>query len=314
MKEQVTPGIYQSLASLYFFSITSIPIVDISPFLDEEVSQEMMNQVVEAMREACTTCGFFYLLGHGIFEEDCKSAMGKSFRGYEPPALQMHQEGLLPDTKEGFILGCEIPADAPEAGTFHTGPNQWPESIPMMEYHSKMIEMVKVVVKILALGLPDQWNCSPDVFDEMTHNPSAPLRLLHYASQPLKCENQYGVGDHTDFGNVSVLLQEEGRDGLEAFYPPTHVWVPVPALEHSYVINIGNMMQKWTGGYYKSARHRVINHKTKSQYITPFSMNGNLGLKCRALDGSGTETVIGDHIRQRLVETIGGEAGKKLGY
>ena len=102
---------------------TAIPTVDISPFLDENASPEAKQQVVDAMRDACTTFGFFYLVGHGIPEEDRRmilncaklyfslpkedkmetwigKAMGRSFRGYEPPALQVHQEGLLPDTKE----------------------------------------------------------------------------------------------------------------------------------------------------------------------------------------------------------------------
>ena len=102
---------------------TSIPTVDIGPFLDGQAAQEAKDAVVAAMRHACSTFGFFYLVGHGIPEEDrlqilkCTKryfdlpmeekmetwigkAIGRSFRGYEPPALQVHQEGLLPDTKE----------------------------------------------------------------------------------------------------------------------------------------------------------------------------------------------------------------------
>ena len=101
----------------------SIPTVDISPFLSNDASSEALSDVVEAMRHACTTYGFFYLVGHGIQEEDRQKtldsakrffslpeeekmdvwigkAMGRSFRGYEPPSLQIHKEGLLPDTKE----------------------------------------------------------------------------------------------------------------------------------------------------------------------------------------------------------------------
>ncbi|GIK04412.1 hypothetical protein Aspvir_008495 [Aspergillus viridinutans] len=322
---------------------TSIPTVDMSPWLDEHASPAAKDEVVNSMRNACSTFGFFYLVGHGIPEEDRQAvlectrkyfalpmedkmetwigkAMGRSFRGYEPPALQVHQEGLLPATKEGFIIGRETPADAPEAGTFHTGPNQWPKAlrdeefrIPLMEYHSKMIEMVKVILRILARGLPEEWNCPPDVFDELTVEPSAPLRLLYYPPQSVKHANQFGVGEHTDFGNVSVLLQEEGTEGLEVLYPPTQTWVPVPVKAHSYVINMGDMMQKWTAGYYRSATHRVVNSSTKGRYSAPFFMNGNLDLRCHALDGSGEATVIGDHIRRRLMETIGGEAGRKLG-
>lgn len=251
-----------------------------------------------------------------------------------------------------------MPADAPEAGTFSTGPNLWPKSlpdddfrIPLMDYHGKMLELVAVLLKNLARGLPQAWNCSPNVFDELNVKPSAPMRLLHYKPQAVKKRSIWRyelslfslpllslylsafpslcvsiaipeapssslyltsavVDDHTDFGNVSVLLQEEGTEGLEVWYPPTETWIPVPVKPHSYVINMGDMMQKWTAGYYRSARHRVVNHSTKPRYSAPFFLNGNL--VCRALDGSGVETTVGEHVRQRLVETIGGEAGKKL--
>lgn len=108
------------------------------------------------------------------------------------------------------------------------------------------------------------------------------------------------------------MLQEEGTEGLEVFYPTTETWIPVPVKDNSYVINMGDMMQKWTAGYYRSARHRVVNHSTRPRHSVPFFFNGNLDFKCRTLDGSGVETVVGEHIRQRLIETIGGEAGKKL--
>jgi isopenicillin N synthase-like dioxygenase len=119
------------------------------------------------------------------------------------------------------------------------------------------------------------------------------------------------VADHTDFGCVSILLQEAGTDGLEVFYPPTGTWVPVPVIPEGFVINMGDMMQKYTGGYYRSARHRVLTNREKHRHSIAFFLNGNLKLKARSLDGSGIETVVGDHIRQRLIETMG-ETGNLL--
>ena len=104
-------------------SIGTIPTVDISAFVDPNASPEAQQQVVDAVQDACTTYGFFYLVGHGVSPEDQKQALdcaklfftlsmeekmevwigkclGKSHRGYEPPGIQIHQEGLLPDTKE----------------------------------------------------------------------------------------------------------------------------------------------------------------------------------------------------------------------
>jgi len=128
----------------------------------------------------------------------------------------------------------------------------------------------------------------------------------------LRTSGSSTVGEHTDFGNVSVLLQQEGTEGLEVLYPPTKTWIPVPVKQHSYVINMGDTMQRLTAGYYRSALHRVVNHNTKPRYSAPFFFNDNLDWKSRSLDGSEVETVVGEHIRQRLMETIGSEAGKKL--
>ena len=123
--------------------------------------------------------------------------------------------------------------------------------------------------------------------------------------------NMLVVGDHTDFGGITVLLQQPGTEGLEVWYPPTESWISVPVKEGSYVINIGDMLQKWTGGYYSSARHRVISFVAKPRYSVPFFLNGNLKLKVTSLDGSGVETIVGEHIRQRLIDTMG-ESGKAL--
>ncbi|KAI0010263.1 Clavaminate synthase-like protein [Xylariaceae sp. FL0662B] len=316
----------------------AIPTVDISPFTDPNASPAAKRAVVEAMSHACSTYGFFYLAGHGVTPAqqkktlDCAKrffelskeermevwigkCMGKSFRGYEPPGIQTHQEGLLPDIKEAFIIGAEVPADDPDAGTFSTGPNLWPKQIPdeefripIMEYQATMLELTKTLLKILALGLPKAWGCPPDVMDEFAVNPSMPMRLLHYAPQQVLDQRQFGVGDHTDFGGIAVLLQEMNTKGLEVWYPPTETWIPVPPKENTYVINMGDMMQKWTGGFYRSARHRVLTSGNTHRYSVPFFLNGQLKLKVSTLDGSGVQTVVGEHIRQRLIDTMGDSA------
>lgn len=119
------------------------------------------------------------------------------------------------------------------------------------------------------------------------------------------------VADHTDFGCVSIILQEPETTGLEVYYPPAQTWVPVPVVEDAFVVNMGDMMQKYTGGYYRSARHRVLTNRNKDRHSVAFFLNGNLKLNAKALDGSGVETVVGEHIRGRLIETMGA-TGKLL--
>ncbi|KXT00050.1 hypothetical protein AC578_4874 [Pseudocercospora eumusae] len=319
----------------------SIPTIDISPFLADD-SSPAAAEVVASVRDACREYGFFYLMGHGVPEEkrqevlECTrkfaslseeekmevwvgKCMGKSFRGYEPPALQLHQEGLLPDTKEAFIFGREVRADEPDAGTFSTGPNLWPRALrdeefrlPLMAYHERMLQLTGQLSRILGRGLPKEWKCGANVFDALLPKPSAPMRLLHYKPQEKRIENQFGVGDHTDFGCISVLLQQENTEGLEVFHPRSQTWIPVPVKAGSYVINMGDMMQRLTNGYYRSARHRVLTNTT-TRLSAPFFLNGNLDHKWRALDGSSDEEMtIGGWVRQRLADTIGGEAGAKL--
>lgn len=99
-----------------------------------------------------------------------------------------------------FIIGHEVPEDDPDCGTFSTGPNLWPKSlpeadfrIPIMDYQARMVELVKVLLRILARGLPQEWNCPPDVLDALAeNNPSIPMRLLHYGPQPIRDERQFG--------------------------------------------------------------------------------------------------------------------------
>ncbi len=119
------------------------------------------------------------------------------------------------------------------------------------------------------------------------------------------------VGDHTDFGCVSILLQEMGTKGLEVWYPPTKTWIPVPVMENAYVINMGDTMHRWTAGHYRSARHRVVNYSSKERNSVAFFLNGNLNMKVKPLDGSGEETGLGEYIRSRLADTMG-ENGKFL--
>lgn len=117
------------------------------------------------------------------------------------------------------------------------------------------------------------------------------------------------VAEHTDFGGITILLLQKGTAGLEVWYPPAEKWIHLPVQRGAFVVNMGDLMQRWTAGYYRSARHRVISPVgDQHRYSVPFFVNGNLKLKCTALNGSGLETVVGEHIRQRLIETMGENA------
>lgn len=99
------------------------------------------------------------------------------------------------------MVGREVPLDDPDCGTFSTGPNLWPSSLPkekfqdrIMAYQGRMLALVKNILAILAQGLPKEWECSPTVFDSLLEKTSIPMRLLHYRPVPSQLEDARQFG------------------------------------------------------------------------------------------------------------------------
>ncbi|KAJ5726252.1 uncharacterized protein N7483_007609 [Penicillium malachiteum] len=304
-----------------------IPLIDVSPFTIKGASEAEKEKVVAQVRDACRKYGFFQIVGHGIASElqakvlECaktffdlsaeekqkvgmEHAIGESNRGFEVIGGQKLQYDAFPDLKEGIYFGAEIDNDDPRAGTFLQGPNLWPEELPekefrmpIMEYHEKLLDLSQAILQILALGLP----YPPDIFDEITKSAAGTVKLLHYPPQRSTDLQQLGAGAHTDFGSITLLLQQPDQTGLEVFYPPSKSWIPVPAVPGRYIVNIGDLLDGWTRGEYRSAVHRVINKTDHHRYSVPFFYDGNLSYKLRPLDGTSDEMAmtVEEHLRKK---------------
>lgn len=92
-----------------------------------------------------------------------------------------------------------MPLDDPDCGSFSTGPNLWPSSLPkekfqdrIMAYQKRMLKLVETILGILAQGLPKDWGCPPDVFNSLLNQPSIPMRFLHYGPVEVQHELQFG--------------------------------------------------------------------------------------------------------------------------
>lgn len=288
-----------------------LPVVDISPYL-RDPNSDAARKVISDVRAACTSTGFFQLVGHGIspalqqcvfdaaskffaLPTDVKSrCVNVGFRGYDAMASQSYEPGVLPDLKEGFITGTDIPPDDPRvlSRRFFMGPNAWPPSEllpetdfrrPIEEYYRAMLQLCWVVLDIVAATLP----YGPHVFDEFKGNdPACPLRLLHYppalAPDAVK-GRQLGSSAHTDFGAITLLLQDD-HPGLEVQERETGKWIGVPPRKDAYVVNLGDMISRITRDHYKSSVHRVINKNLNDRYSVVFFFDGNLDYKLRPLD------------------------------
>jgi len=94
-----------------------------------------------------------------------------------------------------------------------------------------------------------------------------------------------------------------GLRGSKFSIPQRKEWIPVPATENSFVVNIGDLLEIWTGGFYRSAVHMVINTGVKHRYSAPFFYNGNMDLRFTPLNGAQGETTVETHIRGKLSAT-----------
>ncbi|KAI1134116.1 Clavaminate synthase-like protein [Hypoxylon sp. FL0543] len=288
-----------------------IPTIDISPYLEDPSSAASVG-VVDEVRRACVSSGFFQIVNHGVPKElrDNVIKAAETFfalpleekkklrppvlknRGYEVIGSQALQEGCLPDLKEGFYVGQHIPPEDPrsQAHPYLIGPNIFPRGlpdealkIPTEAYYDAAFALSCKVMQILARGLP----YGDDVFAPfVSGDPVCAVRLLHYPPQdPSADERQLGAGAHTDFGAITLLLQDSSG-GLEVLDHSTNTWVPVAPDPDAYVVNIGDMLALWTKDAYKSTVHRVVNRGGRHRYSVPFFFDGNTDVELAPLDGS----------------------------
>jgi isopenicillin N synthase-like dioxygenase len=276
----------------------SIPVVDLTGAGGATAAQA--KSVASAIHRACRETGFFYVANHGVpqplvdtqFEwakrlfdlpAEQKRAMhmnrSPSTAGYEPIGGQRLDsqdagaEVAPPDLKESFYCGMELPDDHPLAQ--HRlrgfGHNQWPANMPgfreqMLAYRKAMNELGDRLLSLLAtsLELPADW------FVPFFDMPVAILRLIKYPPHPANAAaNQIGAGAHTDWGGVTLLAQDD-VGGLEV-RNATGDWIQAPPLRGTFVINLGDLMARWTNGIYNSNMHRVKNNSSgRDRYSVPY--------------------------------------------
>jgi isopenicillin N synthase-like dioxygenase len=157
----------------------------------------------------------------------------------------------------------------------------------------------------LSLGLPEA------AFAAFCQDPMAILRLLHYPPQPPSDPGQ-GAGAHTDFGALTILLQDQ-TGGLEVHDRALDAWTPAPPLAGAYVVNLGDLIARWTNDRYRSTPHRVVNRSGRRRYSIPFFFSGapDYGVAC--LPGclepgespTYPPTTVEAHIQERYRQTYG---------
>jgi isopenicillin N synthase-like dioxygenase len=278
-----------------------IPIVDLERTLAGDSAGRA--EAGWKIHKACRETGFFYVKNHRVpkklltdqfhwaerfFDLPLSEKLtlhmdnSPSRAGYEPMGGQILDsqeadgEKGPPDLKESFYLGVELEENHPlaseEVRAF--GHNQWPSGLPgfrdqMLAYQSALAALANHILSLIALSL----DLRADYFEPLFDVPTKTVRLIKYPPQPDVAHfNQLGAGAHTDWGAITVLAQDDSG-GLE-IQNTAGDWISAPPVQGTFIVNLGDLMARWTNDLYRSTLHRVRNgNSRRSRYSVPFFYN-----------------------------------------
>jgi isopenicillin N synthase-like dioxygenase len=292
-----------------------VPIIDVGPLVGGAGDRRRVAAEIDA---ACRRSGFFYIVGHGVdsvlqlrlqelarefFRQpvDVKQRIamsrgGRAWRGYFRVGDELTSG--KPDQKEGLYFGEERSAGDPlvVAQTPLHGPNLFPDHpvelrAVVLEYLAALTELGKRLMAGfgLALGLKESY------FDEHgTRDPLVLFRIFNYPPPPADSD-LWGVGEHTDYGLLTILLQDDAG-GLEVRSGNT--WIAAPPIPGSFVCNIGDMLDRMTRGVYRSTPHRVRNPAPRDRLSFPFFFDPNFFARVGPIDLPGGEAAPDDQAQR----------------
>ncbi|HEY4944301.1 MAG TPA: 2-oxoglutarate and iron-dependent oxygenase domain-containing protein [Rhizomicrobium sp.] len=263
----------------------TLPIIDVAPLFGRDESAR--RAVAEAIGRACRDNGFFYATGHGVDARALEAAAreffalpeaeklhiamargGRAWRGYFPVGGELTSG--KPDAKEGIYFGSELPASDPrvQAGLPLHGANQFPARPAalrqaVLDYLDTNTRAAHAIMEGIALSL----GLEAGYFRvHYTADPTILFRIFHYPPD-VPGSQQWGVGEHTDYGLLTLLAQDDAG-GLQVKSPTG--WTEAPPVARTLVCNIGDMLDRLTGGLYRSTPHRAKNLSGRGRLSFPF--------------------------------------------
>jgi len=258
--------------------MNDIPVIDISSMSSERVEER--RAVAATMGAACRGPGFFLIIGHGVapgivegafaaartyfgqplatkLELEMTAATGN--RGYAGLEVERLNERAA-DLKEAFNIGLDLGPDDPQilAKKPFRAVNLWP-GLPgwraaALAYYDNCMRVSRLLHRGFALDL----GIAEGFFDDKVDQPIATLRMLHYPPAPAAATDQPGAGEHTDYGTMTILRIEDAPGGLQV-RTREGAWIDVGAVPDAFVVNIGDLMMRWTNDRWISTLHRVAN-------------------------------------------------------
>jgi isopenicillin N synthase-like dioxygenase len=262
--------------------------IDVGPLLHLADAPDAAAEVAAEIDRACRDLGFFRIVGHGV-DPALQSAMDEAARAFfalpqaAKDAVAMRRGGTAwrgwfpvggeltsgrPDRKEGLYVGLEHPPDHERvvARTPLHGANLFPAEPAalgpaVLTWIDALVPVARAVLRGIAIGL----GINATWFeDHLTADPTVLFRIFHY---PPGDETDWGVAEHTDYGLLTLLAQDDSG-GLQVHGP--HGWIDVPPEPGVLVCNLGDMLDRLTEGRYRSTPHRVRNLSGRDRLSFPF--------------------------------------------
>ncbi len=288
-------NIFKAMAVKDVAEVTrTIPVIDVGPAFRGEPGA--LDAVAAEVRRACERIGFFYLAGHGVsarivqaaftasrefhalpLEDKLALKLNENNIGYLPVNQSMQRASTVhkatrPNFNESFFISHERGADHPAvvARVPLRGRNQWPHGhdgmrAMMVAYFKTMEALGERLLPVLAraLHLPPEF-FAPYFANEAHIN----LRFLHYPPQETDDDEQFGQGPHTDNSFITMLARED-VPGL-AVRLPSGDWLAPPVIDGTFLVNLGNVMKRWSNDRFLSTPHGVLNDSGRDRYSIAF--------------------------------------------
>jgi len=315
------------------------PVIDIGELRAAAAAHDPARaaSVIAAMRAACTGTGFFYITNHGVEDSAVAQIFAESKRffaqpvslkdsiaitanrGYEGIGRQALNEATGGDIKESVMFGDDaIGPDHPavRAGLPMHAANQWPAGLPgwrqsVQDYFDTMHRLTMLLLGGMALSLDLPGGFFEDQFDPSMSS----LRLLHYPPHPdADPAREVGCGAHTDWGLITILAQDD-IGGLE-IQLPSGEWVGAKPIPGAFIVNIGDMMARWSNDLYTSTPHRVLNRSLRDRYSIAFFCDPSYHTRVECLPSCTSPdrppryapTTSGEHLAEMYRRTYGAAA------
>lgn len=277
--------------------IDAIPVIDIGPLYDgPEGERAVGRQLLDSVQRI----GFFYIANHGISEATIDRVMkvGEQFfhaprdqketvrvaryhRGFLPIGEATMSGAAHPDQKESFIWGWDVGPDDPDIGNSNQilAPNRWPEFLPELkpvldDYIVRVNDIGIRLLRAFAAGL----DLPHDHFVRHFDKPLTRAAIVYYPPQPVTAEeDRFGVSPHTDYGCVTILHQDM-NGGLQVKNRQGD-WLAAPPIPGTFVVNVGDLLHRWSNDRFVSNPHRVINSSGRERLSIPVFVDPNWDTK-----------------------------------